>query len=68
MQIGIDLGGSHIAVGIISEKNTIVVKREKNIEKVNTSENTNFSSIKRRRSTKLCNIQNRHISSWKNKE
>lgn len=39
MQIGIDLGGSHIAVGIISEKNTIVVKREKNIEKVNTSEN-----------------------------
>lgn len=39
MQIGIDLGGSHIAVGIISEKNTIVVKREKNIEKVNTAEN-----------------------------
>lgn len=38
MQIGIDLGGSHIAVGIISEKNTIVVKREKNIEKVNKSE------------------------------
>lgn len=34
MQIGIDLGGSHIAVGIISEKGTIVAKREKNIENV----------------------------------
>ncbi len=38
MQIGIDLGGSHIAVGIISEKNIIVTKREINIEKINKTE------------------------------
>ena len=31
MQIGIDLGGTHIAVGVISERNTIVVKKEKDI-------------------------------------
>lgn len=31
MQIGIDLGGSHIAVGIVSERNTIIAKREKDI-------------------------------------
>lgn len=35
MQIGIDLGGSHIAVGIISERNTIIAKREIDIEKDN---------------------------------
>lgn len=31
MQIGIDLGGSHMAVGVISEKSIIVSKREKDI-------------------------------------
>lgn len=34
MQIGIDLGGSHIAVGIISERNTIVAKKEMDIYKI----------------------------------
>ena len=32
MQIGIDIGGSHIAVGVISKRNTIICKREKDIE------------------------------------
>lgn len=31
MQIGIDLGGSHIGAGIISKRNTVIAKREKNI-------------------------------------
>lgn len=31
MQVGIDIGGSHIAVGVVSSKNTIIAKREKNI-------------------------------------
>lgn len=31
MQIGIDLGGSHIAVCILSSKNTVIAKREKDI-------------------------------------
>lgn len=34
MQIGIDLGGSHIAVAIVSKKNTIIAKREKDIQNV----------------------------------
>ena len=34
MQIGIDLGGSHIAVGIVSERNNIVSKKEMDIFKV----------------------------------
>lgn len=34
MQIGIDLGGTHIAVGIISERNTIIAKSEMDIFKV----------------------------------
>lgn len=40
MQIGIDIGGSHIAVGVISTKNTIVAKREKDIQ--NMGEITNI--------------------------
>lgn len=38
MQIGIDLGGSHIAVAIVSSKNVIIAKREKdilNLEQIN---------------------------------
>lgn len=35
MQIGIDLGGSHIAVGVISKRNTIIAKREKDILEIN---------------------------------
>ncbi len=31
MKIGIDIGGSHIAVGLIDSKGNIVVKKEKNI-------------------------------------
>ena len=34
MKIGIDLGGTHIAVGVISEKNTLIAKREMDIFKV----------------------------------
>ena len=34
MKIGIDLGGTHIAVGVISEKNTLLAKREMDIFKV----------------------------------
>ena len=34
MKIGIDLGGSHIAVGVVSEKNIIIAKRELDIFKV----------------------------------
>ncbi len=32
MRIGIDLGGSHIAVGLIDEKGTIILKKEKSFE------------------------------------
>ena len=32
MKIGIDIGGSHIGVAVISEKNTIIAKREKDIK------------------------------------
>lgn len=39
MQIGIDIGGSHIAVGVISKRNTIIAKREKDIEKDNSNNN-----------------------------
>ena len=38
MRIGIDLGGSHIAVAVVSSKNTIIAKREKDI--------LNFEQIK----------------------
>ena len=34
MFIGIDIGGSHIAVGVISTKNIIVAKREKEIQNI----------------------------------
>ena len=34
MKIGVDLGGSHIAVGVISKRNTIIAKREKDIVEV----------------------------------
>lgn len=37
MKIGIDIGGSHIAVGVISKRNTIIAKREKDIEKDNSN-------------------------------
>ena len=39
MKLGIDLGGSHISVGIISEKLKIVAKREKDIENIFKIEN-----------------------------
>jgi len=31
MKIGIDIGGSHIAVGLVENNGNIVVKKEKNI-------------------------------------
>ncbi len=34
MEIGIDIGGSHIAVGVISKRNTIIAKREKDIKRI----------------------------------
>ncbi len=37
MKIGIDLGGSHIAVGIINEKNEIVKKLEKDFSEEDKS-------------------------------
>lgn len=40
MQIGIDIGGSHIAVGIVSSKNAIITKREHDI--VNIEQITNL--------------------------
>lgn len=42
MQIGIDLGGSHIGVGIINEKGKIVVKKE---EDLNTKNIINMNEI-----------------------
>ena len=38
MNIGIDLGGSHIAVGIINEHGEILYKLEKDIAKENIEE------------------------------
>ena len=31
MKIGIDLGGSHIAVGIVTEEGKLLAKQEKNL-------------------------------------
>ena len=31
MKIGVDIGGSHVAVGLVDDKGNIVVKKEKNI-------------------------------------
>ena len=39
MRIGIDLGGSHIAVAIVSKRNTIVAKKEKDIPNIQNIEN-----------------------------
>ena len=39
MKIGIDLGGSHIAVGIVKEENKIIVKEEKNVLFINREQN-----------------------------
>lgn len=36
MQIGVDLGGSHISVGIISDNGKIISKKEKNMSLVDT--------------------------------
>ena len=33
MKIGIDIGGSHIAIGLVESKGKIVIKKEKNISK-----------------------------------
>ncbi len=34
MKIGIDIGGSHIAIGLVDEKGNIVIKKEKNINSI----------------------------------
>ena len=39
MKIGIDLGGSHIAIGVIDNKNCIIEKTEKRILKENKNSN-----------------------------
>lgn len=39
MQIGIDIGGSHIAVAIISKRNTIIAKREMDIKNIKNEVN-----------------------------
>lgn len=33
MKIGIDLGGSHISIGLLDDKNNIINKKETDIEK-----------------------------------
>lgn len=43
MKIGVDLGGSHIGVGIVNEEGKIVVKKEKDLDIVSDS---NISDIK----------------------
>ena len=40
MKIGIDLGGSHIGVGIVNEEGKIVTKKEKDIKIDPTNLNT----------------------------
>lgn len=40
MKIGLDIGGSHIAVGIINDNYEIILKEEKDI-KISESENPN---------------------------
>lgn len=39
MKIGIDIGGSHISVGIVTEEGKILLKRERNISFVDMEEN-----------------------------
>ena len=35
MRIGIDIGGSHIGVGLVDEKGNIILKKEKDLLKEN---------------------------------
>ena len=43
MKIGVDLGGSHIGVGIVNEDGKIVVKKEQDLKKIN---NSNINDLK----------------------
>jgi len=53
MQIGIDLGGSHVGVGIVNEKGKIVVKKEQDLIAKNIDEEETKQYI---RDTIICNI------------
>ena len=53
MQIGIDLGGSHIAVAVISENGKIATKKEQDL-KIMQDGISYSASIKRSRSSTLC--------------
>lgn len=56
MQIGIDLGGSHIGVGVINEKGKIVAKKEQDIN-IKNMDSINGSEIKQYiRDTIISNI------------
>lgn len=40
MKIGLDIGGSHIAIGMVNNDNKIILKREKDI-KISEAKNPN---------------------------
>ncbi len=40
MKIGLDIGGSHIAIGLVNSNNEIILKKEKDI-KISESKNPN---------------------------
>ena len=42
MKIGIDIGGSHIAVGLVDDKGNIIIKKEKNI---NSNDRSNIEKF-----------------------
>ena len=45
MKIGIDIGGSHIGLGIVNDSGEIISKVEKNIQKVENMENELVKNI-----------------------
>lgn len=46
MKIGIDLGGSHVAVGLVTEEGKVIVKQEKNISFVSQEKETMQEKIR----------------------
>lgn len=42
MKIGVDIGGSHVGVGIVNEEGKIVIKKEQDIKKYSNSNINDF--------------------------
>ena len=43
MKIGVDIGGSHVGVGVLNERGAFIAKKEKDLN--NTDKKENFTEI-----------------------